>query len=251
MKTLFSLLAFLGIAFISCNKDVTTQQVSESKKQPTLAARDGSGGSGSGSGSGGSTTTSTGLISAIGGAYRLIGGNNDSIQVNFTQPAPAQGWTVSFTTSDASVRLPATYFVPAGAYIIHVPLTSSVITSSKNETITVKLGAETKSYVLKVFPLHYSFPAPQLQSPGNGTGVKNRIQLKFQWSGNVNAYYHDIQVSDNTSFINPMLEVYLNDPIWAASYFNGLGRRYWRVRHIDGSGTPGPWSAVNWFEVKQ
>lgn len=68
---------------------------------------------------------------------------------------------------------------------------------------------------------------------------------------NVNAYYHGIQISDDPTFSNvPILEVYLNDPLWAASYFNGLGKRYWRVRYIDASNTAGPWSAVRNFEIK-
>lgn len=204
---------------------------------------------GSGSGGGGNQTTA--LLSFIGGASRLIGGDNDSIQVNFTQPAPAGGWTVSFTTSDPSVRLPASYPVSAGQYFIHVPLTSTVTTIAKVVTITVKLNAESKSNTVKVFPLHYSFPAPQLQSPGEGAGFKNRILVKFTWSDNINAYYHDIQVSDDRTFSNtPMLEVYLNDPIWAASYFNGLGKRYWRVRYVDSSGNFGPWSDIRSFEIK-
>jgi hypothetical protein len=62
---------------------------------------------------------------------------------------------------------------------------------------------------------------------------------------------HDIQISENSSFGGtPMLEVYLNDPVWAASYFNGLGIRYWRVRYIDASGGFGAWSAVRSFELR-
>jgi hypothetical protein len=241
MKQLLSA-ALIVVFAIACTKqgDVITPATSETPLNISATSKGSSGGG----------TQTTGLLSFIGGASRLIGGAADSIQVNFTQPAPAGGWIVTFTTSDPAVQLPASYAVPAGEYIIHVPLTSNVVTASKVVTITVKLNAESKSNTVKVFPLHYNFPAPQLQSPGNGTGVKNRIQLKFQWSDNVNAYYHDIQISDETTFSNPMLEVYLNDPIWAASYFNGLGRRYWRVRYIDASGTPGPWSEVRYFEVK-
>lgn len=208
-----------------------------------INAKNGSGGSGG----------STGLISSIGGAFRLIGGNSDSIQVNFSQPAPASGWALSLRSSDPSIQLPSTVVAPAGAFIIHPALTSSVIPASKNVTITATLGTESKSFVLKVFPLHYrAFAAPKLQSPGNGAGFKSRIQVKFTWTDDVNAYYHDLQISADPTFSSTTMdEVYLNDPIWAQSYFNGLGKRYWRVRYIDASGAPGPWSQANWFEIKQ
>jgi hypothetical protein len=200
---------------------------------------------------GGGTTPVPGPISFVGGAYRLIGGNSDSIQINLTQTA-GPGWVLSLSSNDPNVQVPAAFAVPAGALYVHVPITSSVISSSRNVIITATLQGQTMtSLPFKVFPLHVSFPAPQLQSPGNGSGFKNRIQVKFAWSDNANAYYHDIQISDNSSFGGtPMLEVYLNDPVWAASYFNGLGIRYWRVRYIDASGGFGPWSAVRSFEIR-
>jgi hypothetical protein len=202
-------------------------------------------------GSGGGSTSAPGPISFVGGAYRLIGGNSDSIQINLSQAA-GPGWVLSLSSNDPNVQVPATFPVPEGAFIVHVPITSSVISSSRNVIITATLQGQTKSSLpFKVFPLHVIFPSPQLQSPGNGAGFKNRIQVKFTWSDNANAYYHDIQISDNPSFSGtPMLEVYLNDPIWAASYFNGLGIRYWRVRYIDASGSFGPWSVARSFEVK-
>ena len=173
MKLQFSLFACLVILLSACTKDHTFP-TSDTNPSPMPSI------SGNGSSGGGGGTQPTGLISFVGGAYRVIGGNNDSIQVNFTQPAPATGWTVTLTTSDTSVKLPPTFFVSAGSYIIQIPLSSSTITSAKNVTITVKLNTETRNYVLKVFPLHFVFPTPNLQSPGNGAGFKNRIQVKFQ-----------------------------------------------------------------------
>ena len=240
-RTLSILLALFIMAGCKKNNKEILQSISSTDSTTLISAKGGGGG-----------VNPTGMISFIGGAFRLIGGNSDSIQVNFTQAAPAQGLTVSLTSSDPAVQLPATFFVPAGEYIIHPHLTSSLISASKNVTITVTLGAESKSFVLKVFPLHYRFStSPKLQSPGNGSGFKNRMQVKFTWTDDPNAYYHDIQISDDPSFTHgTMDEVYLNDPIWGQSYFNGLGKRYWRVRFTDGNGTPGPWSVTNWFEVK-
>lgn len=233
----------------SCQKDIKRNQ-NENTSNSALQLSPASALTSKESGGGGTTTT--GFISFVGGTFKLIGGNADSIQINMTQPAPAGGWVLNLSSSTPSFQIPATFTVPAGVSIVHVPVTSSEITSTKSVTITAKLLGQTKSSPsFDVFPLHATFPAPALGSPGNGAGFKNRLQVKFSWSDHANAYYQDLQISDHASFASSYLdEVYLDDPIWAQSYFNGLGKRYWRVRYIDGSGTPGPWSGVRNFEIK-
>lgn len=238
----FSLLLFITVVAAGCqkNNDLIQQQLQD-------LARPASKGGGGG---GGNTTTF--LQNVLSGtASRLAGGSSDSIFVSFTQPSPA-GWVLKLTSSDATtVKVPATYTVPQGVYNVSPPVISSPVASSKLVTVTVALGTESKSTTLKVFPTSFNFPAPQLQFPGNGSGFKSRIQVKFTWSDNANAFYHDIQISDDPAFSNtPMLEVYTNDPIWAASYFNGFGKRYWRVRYVDAGLHFGPWSAVRNFEIK-
>src|ERR1700712_3551412 len=116
MKRTLSIFFALFI-FASCQKNKDILQPSSSTQSSGVSAKGGTGGGGGGA--------TTGLISSIGGAFRLIGGNSDSIQVNFTQPAPATGLIVNLTSSDPSVQLPATFTVPAGEYIIHPQLTSS------------------------------------------------------------------------------------------------------------------------------
>ncbi|MGB8191075.1 MAG: hypothetical protein WCF67_04105, partial [Chitinophagaceae bacterium] len=231
---------------ISCKKEspVTGQQA------PVNELVSGSGSGNGGGGGGGGTTT--GFLQNIfpGLAYRLVAGNSSSVFVSFTQPSQA-GWILKLASNNPNVQIPATYAVPAGVFNVEPPITSSPVTNSQMVTISVTLGAQTKSTTFKIFPATAAFPAPQLQSPGDRAGFKNRIQVKFTWSDNANAYYHDIQISDNPQFNGtPMAEVYLNDPIWAASYFNGLGVRYWRVRYVDASGNFGPWSTIRSFEIK-
>jgi len=246
MKYLITPILFCLFAFSSCKKEIKGENLSTANSLTSPDA------SSKGSSGGGGGTATTGPISFVGGVFKLIGGNSDSIQINLTQAAPA-GWVLSLSSNDAAFQVPASFPVPQGALYVHIPVTSSVITVTKKIVITAQLlGQTVNSFPFEIFPLHYNFSAPLLQSPGNGSGFRNRIQVKFTWSDDVNAYYHDIQISDDPNFTNtPMLEVYLDGPIWAASYFNGLGRRYWRVRYIDGSGTPGPWSAVRNFEIKQ
>jgi hypothetical protein len=105
-------------------------------------------------------------------------GNTDSIYVTFNQPAPAAGWTLVVTTSDPAVQAPSTVFVPAGSTNVRVHVTGGTLTSAKSVTVNVQLGSQTKSSTLKVFPLTYSaFPAPSLQSPGNGSNFNYHIMI--------------------------------------------------------------------------
>lgn len=245
MKRLSILLTATGLLLlISCEKGIVHNDAASSSSAPTALLRGGN--------NGGGGTTTNGLISSVSGVFKLIGGNSDSIQINLTQAAPA-GCVLSLSSSsDRTLQVPSTFLIPQGTFFVHIPVTSRVITSNTSVTITATLNGQTKSSApFDVFPLHATFPAPKLQSPGNGAGFKNRLLVKFTWVDNADAYYHDIQISDSPRFgVASIHEAYLDDPIWAASYFNGLGKRYWRVRYIDASGTPGPWSEAWNFEIK-
>lgn len=237
----------LLLLLFSCTKEIKDASSSQALSQTSATQAPLSKGGGSGGG-----TTTTGFLQNVlpSNAYRLVSGNNSNFFVSFTQTAPS-GWVLNLSSNDPSVKVPATFAVPAGAFNVEPPITSSTISTAKQVTISVSLLGQTKSTTFKIFPAAATFSAPQLQSPGDRAGFKSRIQIKFTWSDNSNAYYHDLQISDSPTFTSSYLdEVYLNDPIWGQSYFNGLGKRYWRVRYIDASNNPGPWSAVKSFEIK-
>jgi hypothetical protein len=101
-----------------------------------------------------------------------------------------------------------------------------------------------------VFPLTASFPAPQLQSPGNGANFKSREIITFQWNANNNAYFYQLQIAPNTGFTNPETNLLLNDPFWRQSAFVAQ-TNFWRVRFVDASGNGGPWSQVRSFSIRQ
>lgn len=253
MKKNFILLTATGILFLSsCKKENSTIE-SDNTTNSTTSITGTSPNSKGGGNNGGGGTTFSGFISFIGGTIKLIGGHSDSIQINLAQPAPATGWSLSLSSSNPAVQIPPAFAVTAGTQYVHVPITSSIVNNTTSVTITASLLGQSKtSRSFEVFPLHANFASPKLQSPGNGSGFKNRLLIKFTWSDNSNAYYHDLQISDSPAFSSAYLdEVYLDNPIWAQSYFNGLDKRYWRVRFIDASGTPGPWSEVRNFEIKQ
>ncbi len=239
----YSLLFFVIILF-SCNKNSDVTPAADSA-QSTLSAKDGSGSGGN--------NNNTGFIQSVssGSASRLISTHSDSIWVTFTQPAPAGGWTLQLTSSDPSAaQVPATYPVPEGASVVHPPVIAGNIANAKNVTISVKLFSQVKTTVLKVFPLTATFPAPQLQSPSDGAGIGFRIQVKFTWNDNFNAYYSHFQISTDKAFTDLVTDLLLDQPIWGQSYFNGTGTRYWRVSYVDASGNQGPWSQVRSFVEK-
>lgn len=126
---------------------------------------------------GGGVNTTTGLWQSLlsGTASRLVAGKTDSLLVRFTQPAPAAGWTITLSSSNAAAaQVPATYLVPAGVSVVHPPVTGGNVSDATNATVSVRLNTEARNTNVKVFPLRAGFPAPQLQSPGNGADFKPR-----------------------------------------------------------------------------
>lgn len=202
---------------------------------------------------GGGGNNNNGFLQSVlsGTASRLISTKTDSILISFNQMAPAGGWTLQLISSDPSaVQIAPTYFVPQGAFVVHPLVTGDNVANAKNVTITVKLLSQTKTTVLKVFPLTASFPAPQLLSPGNGSGINFRTQVKFDWNDNNNAYYYHLQISTDKAFADLITDIETDQSVWGQSYFNGTGTRYWRVAFVDASGNPGPWSGVRNFIEK-
>ena len=252
MKNLSFLLIAVTLVFGSCRKateDLYTPAAGNSTASPAAITAKG-GGSGSGGGNNSRIMAPSGPITGIGVLIKHEGGINDSIWIGLNQAT--QGTIITLSSSNPSLHVPTSVAIPAGAtFGFYVQVSSSAVSSTQTTTVTASLTGQSKtSAAFNIYPAHVTFTAPQLSSPGNGSKFKNRLQVTFSWAANVNAYYHDIQISDNAAFSgDPVLEVYTDNPIFPASYFNGLGIRYWRVRYIDGSGSFGPWSAVRNFQI--
>lgn len=208
-------------------------------------------GGGSGGGGGGGNNNA-GLIQSFvqGTASRLVSARPDSMLVVLSAPAPAAGYTLSFSSSDPAVQPPATLPVPPGAMSRYVVLNAATVASARNVTITVSLNGQSKSSAIRLFPQTAAIPAPSLQSPGSGASFDYHRQVIFDWSDLNEAYYYEIQVAPTTAFTTlnfnsgPLVSTTVGD------YFDGPGLRYWRVRGVDASGNGGAWSAVRSFTVK-
>src|SRR5690349_18589345 len=168
------LLSAALLAAASCNKKA------DEPSQPSLSSQSfAKGGSG-----GGGSTKSTGLIQSFlsGGASRLAATRPDSMLVVLSAPAPAGGYTLSFTSSDPAVQPSASLFVAPGETSRYVVLNSTAVSTARNVTITVSVNGQSKSSTIKLFPLTANIPAPSLQSPGNGSSFGYHRQVIFDWS---------------------------------------------------------------------
>lgn len=240
MKLLIKLFVSLMIFATACKKDVTKDLQTTEPKVVNAKGRNGNGGGG----------TSTGILQNFAPfKVRLKSGNPTSLLVSFTTPAPPGGYTLQFTSSNPAIQVPATYAVPAGSYVEYVPITTTVISGSAiNVTITVRLGTESKTATIKLYPPTFAFAAPSLQSPGNNTNFSNPKLVTFRWADNANAFYHYLQISNTPDFSNsPWLEISVENPIYATSYFGSNVRYYWRVCYVDASDNLGLWSPIRTF----
>ena len=248
-----TILLLLGASLISvaaCNKK-SNDDAPQPAVNPMAMAKGGSGSSGGGN------NNNAALIQSFssGGASRLAATRPDSMLVILSSPAPAAGYTLTFTSSDPAVQPPATLTMAPGATTKFVVLNSTAVTSALNVTITVSVNGQSKSSTIKLFPLSINLPAPSLQSPGNGSSFGFHRQVIFDWSDLNDAYYYEIQVSENTSFTTMAFNSGPLVSTTVADYFDGtgtggVGTRYWRVRGVDASGNGGTWSAVRNFVVK-
>ena len=109
----------------------------------------------------------------------------------------------------------------------------------------------TKSAILTVNPTPSGpLPAPSLMSPASGARFAVGAAVNFDWSDVTGAASYTLQIDDSDSFPAPL--VMTQTP--AASQFSTsalpVRTMWWRVRANPPSGSPGAWSAVRRFEVK-
>ncbi len=83
---------------------------------------------------------------------------------------------------------------------------------------------------------------PTLEAPPNGaTDIDPTSTIILNWSNVNNVGYYELQVEDNSSFSNPIIDEVMSPSIYyiSANTLNFLTTYYWRVR---GWHTSGPWN---------
>ncbi len=243
-------LSLVACVCIAACSETSSTTAPRDRGVPSFDSGPGSGGSGGGDGG----TQPTGPIQNVFiGQNPMVSGDTSSVLVSFTQSAPAEGYTLALKSNDPAVLVPATYQAPAGAFVVHVPLSTTPITDARNFLVTVTLLGQSKSNGAKLYPRTATLAAPALFKPGDRSGFKMREIVDFDWNDQNNAWCYHLQMDDDPNFTGyPAYgELCTPNSFWRQSAFGPVGSTtYWRVRAQDASGNPGPWSVVRSFVIK-
>lgn len=195
----------------------------------------------------------------------VTGGTNATGTVVLSQPAPSGGISITLSTSNRSVaQAPGIVSVPGGQTSASFTIATFAVSGDTSATITAMYDA-TRSANLTVTrgaaptptpapsaspTPAITLPAPSLINPATDARFTPGTNVTFDWSDVSGAASYTIQIDDSETFPTPLTV----QQTVAASQFSTstlpATRMWWRVRANNASGTPGPWSAVRRFEVK-
>jgi hypothetical protein len=199
------------------------------------------------------TTPTTPTLSTLSvSPTSVVGGNNATGTATLTSAAPSGGLVVTIASSNAAAVVPASVTVAAGATSAQFGITTSSVTSSTSVTITAANGSVTRTATLTVNPpssTPTTLPAPTLISPASDARFAPGSTITFDWSDVSGASSYSIQIADSETFSSPLVNQTTTTSQFSTSTLPER-RMWWRVRAIDASGTPGAWSAIRRFEVK-
>jgi hypothetical protein len=207
---------------------------------------------------GGSTTSPASLSAVSVSPTSLVGGGTAQGTITLTGGAPSGGALVSLSSANPSVAaVPSSVNVTAGASNASFTVTTSTVTTNTSVVITATYAGVSRTMTLTVTPASSTppssdpLPAPSLISPAADARFSPGASITFDWTDVGGAASYTIQIDNEESFATPQL-VNLNT---TASQFttNTLPttRMWFRVRANSASGTPGSWSSIRRFEVKQ
>ena len=206
-----------------------------------------------------STPPSPASLSAVSvSPTSLVGGGTAQGTITLTNAAPSGGALVSLSSANPSVAVvPSSVNVTAGASNASFNITTSAVTTNTSVVITATYAGVSRTTTLTVTPASTTppstnpLPAPSLISPAADARFSPGTSITFDWTDVSGAASYTIQIDNEESFATPQV-VNLNT---TASQFttNTLPttRMWFRVRANSASGTPGSWSSIRRFEVKQ
>jgi hypothetical protein len=183
----------------------------------------------------------------------VVGGNSSTgtVTLSGTVPAGSSGAVVTLSSNSSAASVPPSVTVPAGASSATFTVTTTQVTASTMATIAASFGGTTRTASLTVSPpATGTLPAPSLVSPANDARFAPGTTVTFDWTDVAGAASYTIQIDDSDQFTAPLVA---SQTVTASQVtIAGLPttRMWWRVRADDASGTPGAWSAVRRFELK-
>jgi hypothetical protein len=160
---------------------------------------------------------------------------------------------VTLSSANTSVvSVPASVTVAAGASSATFGVNTTAVAANTGVTITATYGGVSRSTTLTVTPASTtSLPAPSLISPAADARFSPGTSIIFDWTDVSGAASYTIQIDNEESFATPQV---VNLDTTASQFTTSTlptTRMWWRVRANSASGTPGSWSSIRRFEVKQ
>ncbi len=200
-----------------------------------------------------STTTPASLSAVSVSPTSVVGGTTSQGTVRLTSGAPSGGAVVTLSSANTSVvPVPASVTVAAGASSATFNVNTSAVTANTSVTITATYAGVSRTTTLTVTPASTtSLPAPSLISPAADARFSPGTSITFDWTDVSGAASYTIQIDNEESFATPQV---VNVNTTASQFTTSTlptTRMWWRVRANSASGTPGSWSSIRRFEVKQ
>jgi hypothetical protein len=93
-------------------------------------------------------------------------------------------------------------------------------------------------------------PAPSLLTPTADARFSPGSNITFDWTDVTGAATYTIQIDDQDNFTSPIVDQTVTTSQFSSSTLP-TATMWFRARAIDGSGTPGAWSASWRFEDKK
>jgi len=97
--------------------------------------------------------------------------------------------------------------------------------------------------------IFHSFLFSELRHPENGANERT-IHILFEWDQIPNSEYYNLQVSNQQSFENLLLDIDVESTVLVQTEgFNWEDDYYWRVRGLNINGNSGSWSDTSYFST--
>lgn len=200
-----------------------------------------------------STPTTASLSAVSVNPTSVVGGTTAQGTITLTAGAPSGGAVVTLSSANTSVvSLPASVTVVAGASSATFGVNTSAVTATTGVTITATYGGVSRTTTLTVTQASTSsLPAPSLISPAADARFSPGTSISFDWTDVSGAAGYTIQIDTDESFSAPQV---VNQNTTVSQFTTNTlptTRMWFRVRANSAAGTPGSWSSVRRFEVKQ